>query len=254
LKIFPPSTGGSENPAIKKHHARRASQSEVRKRILQAATHLFLTEGYLATKTRHIAARANVNEALIFYHFKDKQNLRWTVFEDVRISTHVTEMIEGWLLSGLSDEKLFAGMAENFLRLLEEDDNMLRLLLASDLRDGGCSQSLIARFYRRHILKSYDLLAKYIRLRTREGIFRRVDPWLASRAFFSLVCYHVIVQDFFGGKYTHVFPRKKVARVVSEIWLNGLRRAPTESKRNRPIRARAIAGVVSSGRRLSRDK
>lgn len=221
---------------------------------MQAATDLFLTEGFLATKTRHIAERANVNEALIFYHFKNKQNLRWTVLEDVRISTHVTEMIEAWLRSGLSDEKLFAGMADNFLRLLEEDDNMLRLLLAPDLRDGGCSQSLIARFYRRHILKSYDLLAKYIRLRIRQGVFRRVDPWLASRAFFSLVCYHVIVQDFFGGKYTHVFPRKRVARVVSEIWLNGLRRAPIESKRSRPMRALATVGVGSSGRRVSRGK
>ena len=103
-------------------------QNGARKRILQAATNLFLTQGFLATKTRHIAERAGVNEALIFYHFKNKQNLRWTVLEDVRISTHVTEMIEGWLNSGLPDGKLFAGLAENLLRLLEEDDNMLRLL------------------------------------------------------------------------------------------------------------------------------
>lgn len=251
---IPAPEGRAESPAINSHHARRAPHSEVRKKILRAATDLFLTEGYLATKTRHIAARANVNEALIFYHFKNKQNLRWTVFEDVRISTHVTETIEGWLQSGLPQQKLFAGMAENFLRLLEEDDNMLRLLLAPDLRDGGCSQPLIARFYRRHILKSYDLLARYIRAGIREGSFRPVDPWLASRAFFSLVCYHVIVQDFFGGKYTHVFPRKRVARVVSEIWLNGLRRAPVESKRRRPIRARAATKAIPTGRRVSRGK
>lgn len=206
-------------------------ESDARKKILQAATDLFLTEGFLATKTRHIAERAKVNEALIFYHFKNKQNLRWTVLEDVRISSHVTEIIEGWLGSGLPEPKLFAGMAENFLRLLEEDDNMLRLLLAPDLRDGGYSQSLIARFYRRHILKSYSLLGKYIRRRIREGAFRRVDPWLASRAFFSLVCYHVIIQEFFGGKYTHVFPRKKVARAVSEIWLNGLHKGCGRARR-----------------------
>lgn len=206
-------------------------QNGARKRILQAATNLFLTQGFLATKTRHIAERAGVNEALIFYHFKNKQNLRWTVLEDVRISTHVTEMIEGWLNSGLPDGKLFAGLAENLLRLLEEDDNMLRLLLAPDLRDGGYSQSLVARFYRRHILKSYALLGQYIRRRIREKTFRRVDPWLASRAFISLVCYHVIVQEFFGGKYTHVFPRKRVARTVSEIWLNGVRNNGAEARR-----------------------
>ncbi len=212
-----------------KNRTSRQPNGDVRKRILQAATNLFLTQGYLATKTRQIADQAHVNEALIFYHFKDKQNLRWTILEDVRLSQHLNEMIENWLQSGFPDEKMFAGLAESFLRLLEED-NMLRLLLAPDLRDGGCSQMLIASFYRRHILKSYELLGRHIRRRIREGAFRRVDPWLASRAFFSLVCYHVIIQDFFGGKYTHVFPRKKVARVVSEIWLNGVRSARCETR------------------------
>ena len=209
--------------AVQKMGVVRQPDGEVRKRILQAATNLFLTQGYLATKTRQIADEAQVNEALIFYHFKDKQTLRWTILEDVRLSQHINEIIQQWLRSGLPDQKMLAGLAESFLRLLEEDNNMLRLLLAPDLRDGGGSQMLIASFYRRHIFKSYELLGTYIRRRMREGSFRRVDPWLASRAFFSLVCYHVIIQDFFGGKYTHVFPRKKVARVVSEIWLNGLR-------------------------------
>ena len=213
-----------------KNRTSRQPDGDVRKRILQAATNLFLTQGYLATKTRQIADQARVNEALIFYHFKDKQNLRWTILEDVRLSQHINEMIENWLRSGLPDEKMFAGLAESFLRLIEEGNNMLRLLLAPDLRDGGCSKMLIASFYRRHIFKSYELLGNYIRRRMREGAFRRIDPWLASRAFFSLVCYHVIIQDFFGGKYTHVFPRKKVARVVSEIWLNGVRNGRGEAR------------------------
>jgi AcrR family transcriptional regulator len=204
-------------------------ESDVCRKILKAGTDLFLTQGYLATKTRQIADRAGVNEALIFYHFKNKRNLRWTILEDVRLSQHVIELIDGWLKSGLPEDKLFAGLAEDFLRLLEEDDNMLRLLLAPDLSDGGSSRVLIARFYRRHIVKTYELLRSYILRRIREGAFRKVDPWLSSRAFFSLVSYHVIIQNFYGGKYAHVFPRKKVARVVSDLWLRGMRAGSAES-------------------------
>lgn len=163
-----------------------------------------------------------MNESLIFYHFGDKQKLRWTVLEDVRISSHITDLIQQRLRSGLPEEKLFTSLAEDFLHLLEQDDKLLRLLLAPDLREGG-SRVLITRFYRKHIVKSYDLLGSYVRKRIREGAFRRVDPQLAARAFISLVCYHMIIQTFFGGHYIHAFSHRKVAQTLAQIWLFGVR-------------------------------
>ena len=199
------------------------TENRSRRQILQAATDLFLSQGFLATTTRAIAERAMVNEALIFYYFKGKQNLRWTVLQEMRESTHVIETIQARLKSRRPERLLFAGLAEDILRIAEKDHNLLRLLLAPGLEDGVPSRSVIARFYRRHLMQSYGALAKYIRRRIREGAYRRVDPWLASRAFFSLVGYHVIIQEFLGGKHTHSFPRKKVAKMVSLLWLEGVR-------------------------------
>jgi AcrR family transcriptional regulator len=200
------------------------SENGTRQKILRAATDLFLSRWFLTTTTRAIAERANVNEALIFYYFKGKQNLRWTVLEEMRESIHVIETIHARLQSGRPEKLLFAGLAEDILRIVEQDHNLLRLLLAPGLEDGVPSRSIIARFYRRHLMQSYGTLAKYIRRRIREGAYRRVDPWLASRAFFSLVGYHVIIQEFFGGKHTHSFPRKRVAKAVSLLWLEGVRK------------------------------
>jgi AcrR family transcriptional regulator len=200
------------------------TENRSRRKILQAATDLFLSRGFLATTTRAIAERAKVNEALIFYYFKGKQNLRWTVLQEMRESTHVIETIQARLQSRQPEKLLFAGLAEDILRMVEHDHNLLRLLLAPGLEDGDPSRSIIARFYRQHLMQSYGTLAKYIRRRIREGAYRRVDPWLASRAFFSLVAYHVIIQEFFGGKHTHSFSRKRVAKTVSLLWLEGIRK------------------------------
>jgi TetR/AcrR family transcriptional regulator, regulator of cefoperazone and chloramphenicol sensitivity len=46
-----------------------------RERILKAAVRLFADRGYEATSIRTIAARANVNQAAINYHFKSKDGL-----------------------------------------------------------------------------------------------------------------------------------------------------------------------------------
>jgi AcrR family transcriptional regulator len=199
-------------------------ENRSRKKILLAATDLFLSRGFLATTTRAIAERAKVNEALIFYYFKGKQDLRRTVLQEIRESTHIIETIQTRLQSRQSEKLLLAGLAEDTLRRLENNSNLLRLLLAAGLEEGGSSRSTIARFYRQHLMQTYGALAKYIRRRIREGAYRRVDPWLASRAFFSMLGYHVIIQEIYGGKHTHTFSRKKVARMVSYLWLEGLRK------------------------------
>jgi AcrR family transcriptional regulator len=207
-------------------NSRAPSNSETRSRrkILLAATDLFLSRGFLATTTRAIAERARVNEALIFYYFKGKQDLRRTVLQEIRESSHMVETIQARLRSRQPEELLLAGLAEDILRRVEANSNFLRLLLAAGLEEGRPSRSTIARFYRQHLMQTYGAIAKHVRRRIREGAYRRIDPWLASRAFFSMLGYHVIIQEIFGGKHTHTFSRKKVARIVSHLWLEGLRK------------------------------
>jgi AcrR family transcriptional regulator len=193
-----------------------------RNRILQTATRLFMKQGFMATTTRQIAEQAGVNEALIFYYFKDKHRLRWAVLEERRHSNPVPEIVIEKLRSGLPEKVLFRELAEELLDVTGKDDNMLRLLLSPWVQDSGPSHPVIARFYREHVHHTYEVLAKYIRGRIRSGAYRKVDPWLASRAFFSLIGYHTVIQEFMGGKYSERFGRKHVARTLADIWLEGV--------------------------------
>ena len=52
-------------------------------RILSAAAAEFALRGFAATTVDRIAARAHLNKAMIYYHFRSKQNLYRTVLRDV---------------------------------------------------------------------------------------------------------------------------------------------------------------------------
>lgn len=54
---------------------------EVRERILDVATHLFIDNGYKGTSVRDIAAKSETNVAMVNYYFRSKYNLFEMVFE-----------------------------------------------------------------------------------------------------------------------------------------------------------------------------
>lgn len=58
-------------------------QGDTREKLIAAALHLFGQQGYAATTTRAIAARAGTNIGLIAYHFGGKPQLRQACAEAV---------------------------------------------------------------------------------------------------------------------------------------------------------------------------
>jgi len=55
--------------------SRRYDPAETRLRVLEAANHLFSTQGFAKTGTADIARAADVSEGSIFYHFGSKRSL-----------------------------------------------------------------------------------------------------------------------------------------------------------------------------------
>ncbi len=57
------------------------TDKDTKQKIIDASNELFAEQGYGGTSVRDIASKADVNLAAINYHFKNKENLYWQVFD-----------------------------------------------------------------------------------------------------------------------------------------------------------------------------
>lgn len=206
----------------------RLSATDRRQQILEVASGLFARKGFQGTTTREIAEGAGVNEALLFRHFPSKENLYWTLIEELCNARGKRQRIKSILKQGGTDQEVFEEVAHEFLKRSERDRELTRLLWFTALEN----HELSARFFRTFVAENHEALASHIRERIRQGAFRRMDPLLAARAFLGMVVYHFLIQELWRGEQFQTFDPQQVAQTISRIWLAGMHNPGGNSKNN----------------------
>ncbi|MFE4754950.1 TetR/AcrR family transcriptional regulator [Streptomyces mirabilis] len=72
---------------------RRQRRGDTRQRIQDEALELFAEHGYEKTSLREIAERLNVTKAAVYYHFRTKEEILVSIFEDF---SHPIEELIAW--------------------------------------------------------------------------------------------------------------------------------------------------------------
>lgn len=212
----------------------RVAASDRKQQILDVASSLFARKGFQGTTTREIAARARVNEAILFRHFPSKVSLYWAVIDDRCRRSQRRENLEASVDLQVSDHEIFRAIAADILRRTSDDRARTRLLLFSGLEN----HRLARRFFKNYVARYYQILAGHVERRIRQGVFRRVDPLLAARGFMGMVFYHIMVQELFGGGFFQKFDPEVVSAELADIWLRGVMapnksvEAPTRTSKN----------------------
>jgi AcrR family transcriptional regulator len=206
----------------------RLSATDRRQQILDVASGLFARKGYQGTTTREIAEEAGVNEALLFRHFPSKENLYWTLIEELCNARGKRHRVRKILQAGGTDLEVFEAVAREFLHRTEHDRELTRLLWFTALEN----HELSARFFSTFVSEYFEALAGHIRERIRQGAFRRTDPVLAARGFIGMVVYHFLIQELFGGEQYQNFDAAQVAKTLSQIWLAGMQNPVTSNRKD----------------------
>lgn len=196
----------------------RLSATDRRHQILEVASGMFARKGYQGTTTREIAEEAGVNEALLFRHFPSKENLYWTLIEELCSARGKKHRVKRILQLGGSDMAVFEAVACEVLTRTERDRELTRLLWFTALEN----HELSTRFFKAFVADYYEALAGHIRERIRQGAFRRTNPLLAARGFLGMLVYHFLIQELFGGEQYQQFEPRQVAQTLSQIWLAGM--------------------------------
>jgi TetR/AcrR family transcriptional regulator len=217
----------------------RLAASDRKKQIIDIAMKLFSEQGFDGTSTRQIADAAAINEAIIFRHFKTKEDLYWAVLAD-RIerrgrNRRVRELIE----SHGDTRDILAAIAETMLDRTADDTAVTRLLFYSALRN----RELSDRFFQTYAHEKFELLSDFFIHRIAEGEFRAVDPLVAARSFLGMIIYHYLVHELLGGERHRTLDSRELAHEITDIFLGGIsaHRHAVNNGKNRKRAAVALA-------------
>jgi AcrR family transcriptional regulator len=178
---------------------------------------LFAKNGFRGTTTRDLASQSDVNEAIIFRYFTSKSELYRAILEEKvhQGDEHYRRVEEMAKTSDIQTFLEFIG--HQFLDRHERDSTFMRLLLFSALEGHELADMFLAAFAVR------DPMVAYIEKQMEAGAFRRMDPFLAARAFLGMFVAHTQMQEIFGQKKTREFDRNDVVRTFVSIYLAGMK-------------------------------
>lgn len=186
--------------------------------ILDAAIELFAAKGFRGTTTRDLAAKAGVNEAIIFRHFTNKTELYRAILEEKVHRSHDAHYKEVEQVASRADIRTFLEFLGNrFIERHEQDSTFMRLLLFSALE----GHELVDMFLESLAIR--DPLAAYMERQMKEGTFRTMNPYLAARAFVGMLVCHIQMQEIFGQRNKQQFERSEAVQTFVSIFLDGMK-------------------------------
>jgi AcrR family transcriptional regulator len=171
-----------------------------RRAILQAATEVFLRNGYLGASMDEVAARAAVSKQTVYKQFEDKEHL----FAEIILGT-TAEVVDGFarafgkaLDQATDATQAFRDLARVLLdNLLQEDVLRLRRLV---LAEADRFPDLCGAWFERGFHPSLVLLGEALQRLAERGMLRPLpDPTLAAYQFAGLVMYKPMNQVMFAG-------------------------------------------------------
>ena len=131
-----------------------------RDEILNAAARLFANRGFHETSMAEVARGAGVSKALIFWHFKTKEELFFAVLNRL-LEPYFIDFAEE---SGALDEKSqILKLVESYLLFVRDNASSIRFFVAQLLHNQGSSESLtgqVLRLYDGYRALLVDLIAR----------------------------------------------------------------------------------------------
>jgi len=201
-----------------------AGNSDTRAAVLKAARSVFARRGFEGASTREVAEAAGVNNAMIYYHFKDKRELYRAVLADSftafeRIWEHEV------FGSGATARAKIRKYVEEFIRFQHANEELRRIM---SMEFAACSENYtwLADNYLTH---SYGKLASLLKEGMRSGELKRHDPSLAIPSLVGMILHSFIMRpiaEYVTGKKLDLTVTR-FGRFVVDMFLDGLCRERT---------------------------
>jgi AcrR family transcriptional regulator len=196
---------------------KRMTGDERRRKIIQAAMYVFSRSGFSGATTRKIAKKAGISEAMIYSHFKDKEDL-YSAIIDQKMQESEPLYYPLDAVRKKDDERVFETIVSNFMQRYSEDTTFLRLLLFSALE----GHELAGMFVAGPVRRFFEFLAEYMRERIDEEAFKPINPEIASRCLVGMVHYFVLLKKIYGDETLQSIELNETIETMINIFCRGI--------------------------------
>jgi TetR/AcrR family transcriptional regulator len=142
-------------------------ENDSKEKLLQTAIELFADDGFDKTSIRQLAAKANVNSALISYHFGSKQGLYQAAVEkQLQILVDFTQKAQNGENSPIDILELYAS---TMLKIHTENPYFIKLCY----REFIAPSAILEAFAQNHLKYVFEIIAKALHRGIEEGLFRQ---------------------------------------------------------------------------------
>jgi AcrR family transcriptional regulator len=185
----------SASPAKNDSSEIRPQASDSRDEILKAAMHLFANRGFHETSMSEVAREARVSKALIFWHFKTKEELFVAVLNRL-LEPYFIDFAEE--AAAMDERAQIQKLVEFYLLFVRDNASSVRFFLAQMLHDQHLSESL-----NEQILKLYSgyraMLVELIASAQQKGICPRRSAPEAAAGFLLSALNGLLIEHLFTG-------------------------------------------------------
>jgi len=196
--------------------AQRLSFPERERIILEAAGRLFAERGFVGTTTKAIATESGVNEALLFRHFRNKEELYNALIAQC-LGDFETEMSPALkLLSPLPVRDALLEIAKLVLRKNRENPWFLRVVFFAALESNELSQ----HFFKQR-LPLCEFLDGFFAEKIKLGEIAERMPAVLSRTYMGIIHNYVQICLVFHTPDFYPLPEPEMLDQFVELFLKG---------------------------------
>ena len=193
---------------VQVNHRRNRGKSR-RNEVLDAARHLFFSNGYHGTTVEQIATRAGYSKRTVYLDFLNKDELFITVCAEG--GERLFEKLNQIPREGISFESAIDQFVRTYIEYSRDHGEYYRMIFSEATPEiiSNCSEELRTRLdaVERACL---GVIVDWAERAMREGIIPKIDPWEAAVAFFVFAS--GIIQLFRGIQV--IFSREALESIV----------------------------------------
>ena len=155
-----------------------------KEKVIRAATKIFAKNGFDATSMREIAKNANLTKPMIYYHFKNKEDLYLYILEN-SISI-LNRKVEEVTSECINPEETIRNVVRIYVNFFKKEEDIFRIIHREIISRSKYIGILIDKYFLNINRSISDVLDKGIK----EGVFKKNDTKMVTISIIGIIVFY----------------------------------------------------------------